>query len=104
VNFLRILGGSLGTSIGVTMWERLGSTNHAQLTEHITAFSEQTNAALGTLKKVTNSPIVYINHLVNNQAMTIANNDILIFSAYIFLLLIPILWLAKPPFMTSKSK
>jgi len=104
VNFLRILGGSLGTSIGVTMWERLGSTNHAQLSEHITAFSQATNAALSSLKTVTNSPTAYIDHLVNNQAMTIANNDILIFSAYIFLFMIPILWLAKPPFMTSKTK
>jgi len=102
VNFLRILGGSLGTSIGVTMWERLGSTNHTQLSEYITTFSQETNTLLNSLKMVTHSPISYINHLVNNQALTIANNDILIFSAYTFLALIPIIWLAKPPFMSSK--
>jgi len=104
VNFLRILGGSLGTSIGVTMWERLGSANHAQLSEHITHFSQQTDRTLNSLKTLTNSPIAYVDHLVNRQAMTIANNDILIFSGYIFLALIPLLWLAKPPFMTSKPK
>jgi len=104
VNFLRILGGSLGTSIGVTMWERLGSTNHEQLSEHITTFSQVTQSTLDSLQRVTNTPLAYLDHLVNNQAMTIANNDILIFSAYVFLGLIPILWLAKPPFMTSKPK
>ncbi len=100
VNFLRILGGSLGTSIGITMWERLGTTNHAQLSEHITNFSVQTEEIINSLKPVIHTPIGYIDHLVNNQAMTIANNDVLIFSAYIFVALIPILWLAKPPFMT----
>lgn len=104
VNFLRILGGSLGTSIGVTMWERLGSENHAQLAEHITAFSQQTKEVLDILKRATNAPAAYLDHMVNNQAMTIANNDILIFSAYMFLALVPILWFAKPPFMSSKAK
>jgi DHA2 family multidrug resistance protein len=42
--------------------------------------------------------------MINQQALTISNDEILLASAYIFLLLIPVIWLAKPPFMTSRSK
>jgi len=37
-----------------------------------------------------------INRLIDQQAATMAADDIFLASAFIFLLLIPIIWLAKP--------
>lgn len=104
VNFLRILGGSLGTSIGVTLWQRWGSVHHANLSENITAFSHESLDALKGMSTLTHAPLSLIDRIINQQALTISNDEILLASGYIFLLLIPVIWFAKPPFMTSKAK
>ena len=104
VNFLRILGGSLGTSIGVTLWERWGSVHHATLSENITAFSHESIEAIKGMSVVTHTPLSLIDRMITQQALTISNDEILLASGYIFLLLIPLVWFAKPPFMTSKKK
>jgi len=44
-----------------------------------------------------------IDRMINQQASTISNDEILLVSGYIFLLLIPVIWFAKPPFMTSRA-
>ncbi len=104
VNFLRILGGSLGTSIGVTLWQRWGSVHHASLSENITLFSHQSINVIKSMSFMIHSPLSLINKVIEQQALTISNDEILLASSYIFLLLIPIIWFAKPPFMTSKTK
>ncbi|NOX14867.1 MAG: DHA2 family efflux MFS transporter permease subunit, partial [Epsilonproteobacteria bacterium] len=46
VNFMRILGGGLGTSIAVTFWDRWGSYHHAIFSEQINIFSHTAQSAL----------------------------------------------------------
>jgi DHA2 family multidrug resistance protein len=104
VNFLRILGGGLGTSIAVTLWQRWGSYHHAILTEQITAFSQTTKEAIQTLHNASLPPLPIINNLINQQALTRSNDDILLLSGFAFLGLIVFIWFAKPPFMASKPK
>ncbi len=104
VNFLRILGGSLGTSIGVTLWQRWGTLHHAELAEHITLFNPQSISIYHALKHITSSPISFINRIISQQALTMSNDNILLLSGYVFLLMIPLIWLAKPPFLTSSVK
>lgn len=104
VNFLRILGGGLGTSIAVTLWQRWGSYHHAILSEQITAFSHTTKEAIDTLSNASLPPLPIINNLITQQALTRSNDDILLLSGFAFLGLILFIWLAKPPFMSSKPK
>jgi DHA2 family multidrug resistance protein len=39
-NFLRILAGSIGTSITTTLWDRREALHHAQLTQHVTLYDQ----------------------------------------------------------------
>ena len=104
VNFLRILGGGFGTSIAVNIWSSRSDFHHAVYSEHITRFSHTAQYFSDALTHVTAVPFVYINHIVDQQASTRANDDILLVSGYIFLALIALVWLAKPPFMKVHVK
>lgn len=104
VNFLRILGGGLGTSIAVSMWSSRGDYHHAIFSEQITAFSQPTLQFYATLANHSVSPLAMINQVIDTQALTRANDDILLASGYMFLALIVLVWFAKPPFMSHKPK
>jgi DHA2 family multidrug resistance protein len=97
--FMRILGGSFGTSITITLWQDRAAMHHAVLTETV----NQTNqAATGTISGFSSmgmsqaQGLASINRLIDQQAFTMAANDIFLGSALIFLLLIPIIWLSQP--------
>ncbi|WP_345992562.1 DHA2 family efflux MFS transporter permease subunit [Sulfurimonas sp. HSL-1716] len=104
VNFLRILGGGFGTSIAVSMWTTRGDYHHALYSEQITRFSHATEQFSAVVSKMSIPPLSFINHVINQQALTRANDDILLISGYIFLSLIVLIWFAKPPFMPSRAK
>ncbi len=104
VNFLRILGGGLGTSIAVTLWERWGSYHHAIFSEQITSFSHASTSALQALQNASLPSLPLINRLIDQQALTRSSDDIFLLSGYIFLGLIFFVWFAKPPFIPSKPK
>lgn len=102
VNFLRILGGGLGTSIAVSMWTSRGDYHHAIFSEQITQFSYATQQFFASLSGQNTLPL--LNQIIDQQAMTRANDDILLLSGYMFLALIILIWFAKPPFMSSRPK
>lgn len=104
VNFLRILGGGLGTSIAVTLWERWGQYHHAILSEQVTLFSHVTQTAVSSLHHAALPALTIIDRLITQQAMTRSNDDILLLSSYAFVGMILLIWMAKPPFMTSRPK
>jgi len=104
VNFLRILGGGLGTSIAVSMWSTRGDYYHAIYSEQITKFSHATDQFMTAFSSASLPPLAVINTLIDQQASTRANDDILLLSGVIFLALIVLIWFAKPPFMTTRAK
>lgn len=104
VNFLRILGGGLGTSIAVSMWSTRGDYYHAIYSEQITQFSHVTQQFITAIAQTSLSPLALINSIIDQQALTRANDDILLLSGYIFLALIVLIWFAKPPFLTTREK
>ena len=98
-NFMRILGGSFGTSVTITLWQDRTAMHHAELSELINRSSQATNSAIGNFAAAGMSQeqgLASINRLIDQQAATMAADDIFLASAFIFLLLIPIIWLAKP--------
>ena len=98
-NFMRITAGAIGTSISTTLWERRATLHHAQLTEGL----HQGNiAAVQTLQGLQASGLSpeqalgQVERMVSQQAFMLAANDIFYASAVLFLLLIPLVWLAHP--------
>ncbi len=104
VNFLRILGGGFGTSLAVSMWTSRGDFHHAVFSEQITKFSHATEHFSTVLTQLSIPPLSFINRIINQQALTRANDDILLLSGYIFLSMIILIWFAKPPFLPSRAK
>ncbi|KAF1024069.1 MAG: Multidrug export protein EmrB [Paracidovorax wautersii] len=99
-NFVRITAGAVGTSIATTLWERRATLHHAQLVESLTAGSGPANQALQGLQAgglSSSQALAQIDRLVNQQAFMLAANDVFYASAILFLLLIPLVWLASPP-------
>ena len=96
-SFARVLGGSFGTSISITVWQDRAALHHAQLAESINLGN---SAATSTLAGMQSAGMSYeqalasVNRLIDQQAYMLAANDIFLASAVIFLLLIPMVWMS----------
>ena len=98
-NFARITAGSFGTSIATTFWDRRASLHHAQLAERITAYDPSSAQALSGMQAGgLSSAQSYeaVNRLIDQQAYMLSANDIFYASALLSLLLIAVIWLARP--------
>jgi DHA2 family multidrug resistance protein len=98
-NFLRITAGAMGTSLTTTLWDNRATLHHSQLAETI---NQGNNAATSAMSGLTSSGfsadqvLGQVNRIVDQQAYMLATNDIFYASAILFLLLIPLVWLARP--------
>ena len=98
-NFARITAGSFGTSIATTFWDHRATLHHAQLVEHLTGNDPASAQALANLQASgLSEPQSYalLNRLVDQQAFMLSANDIFYVSAWLFVLLIGVVWLARP--------
>ena len=98
-SFVRIVAGSFGTSIATTIWQDRAALHHAQLAESINQGSATAMQVLGGLNNAGMTPeqaLGQVNRMIDQQAYTLAVNDVFYASAMIFLLLIPVVWLSKP--------
>jgi DHA2 family multidrug resistance protein len=97
--FLRTLGGSFAASLTTFMWNHRAIVHHAQLTEHITPYDPTTQAAISTLGGGdTQTAGAMINQMITQQGFQIAFNEVFHVLGWIFMGLILVVWLAKPPF------
>jgi len=105
-NFLRNMGGSIGTAISTTMWQDNAARHHAHLVENINLsnpvyqqFTDQANQ-LG----LTGQPqAALIDQLIMSQAYLLSTNQLMTLAAVMLLCLLPLIWLAKPPFGAAKG-
>ena len=98
-NFARITAGSFGTSITTTLWDRRATLHHTQLVEHITGADPASSQALATLQAGglgQQQSYGVLNRLVDQQAFMLSADDIFYVSGVLFLLLIFVVWIAKP--------
>jgi DHA2 family multidrug resistance protein len=98
-NFARITAGSFGTSIVTTFWDRRATLHHARLIEHLTAADPATAQSLATVQAGGLGPdqgVPLLNRLVDAQAFMLSAGDIFYASAVLFLLLVGLIWLARP--------
>src|SRR3989344_4303535 len=97
-NFVRITAGAMGTSVVTTIWDSRATMHHAHMVEHISTTDPGAVDALSVLQSAGMSmqqAAAQINRLIDQQAFTRAADDVFLASAVLFLLLIPLIWLAK---------
>jgi DHA2 family multidrug resistance protein len=99
--FLRTVAGSVSTAVSVLIWNRRMDYHHAVLAEHVNSAAPGWTALHGSLVQA-GMPERTIHAIaessVAQQASTLAINDTYLVYACIIVCLIPILWLARPPF------
>jgi DHA2 family multidrug resistance protein len=103
-NFFRILGGSFGTSVSVTMWDRREAFHHARLVEQINAFNPISHETINQLQNLGLSGMKTFERLVQlitNQAYMMSTDDIFWLSGWIFVCLLFLIWFTKPPFLSK---
>ena len=97
-NFFRTIAASISTAVTVTMWQHRGEFHHATLAEHVNSASPATQQFLNGLSHAGNAKWPAIEGIVNREALTLAVNDVFLLYAGLFIVMIPIVWLARPPF------
>jgi len=99
-NFVRITAGAMGTSIATTLWDHRASLHHVQLAEQIGSASGPAAAELfARLAAAGLDPqqaAAQVNRMIDQQAYMMAANDVFAVSALLFVLLIGLVWLARP--------
>ena len=103
-NFLRILAGSIGTSITTTMWDRREAMHHARLTEHVSLYDQASNAWFRLLDMAglsSGQQAALTSLQITKQGYIMAANEIFWLSGVLFVLLIGLVWFAKPPFTAA---
>jgi DHA2 family multidrug resistance protein len=100
-NFVRTFSGSVSTAVCVFMWNDRSERHYANLTEHITPDSNAWTADQAQLEQSGihgDTAMAATSQVLNTQALTMGANDIFLMLACLFLVLIPIVWFARPPF------
>ena len=100
-NFIRTMSGSVATAVTVWTWNRRTDYHHAVLTEHVTDAAAGWlgyQSRLATLGIEGTNAFGFVERIVTSQASTMAVNDVFFGLGCVFFLLVPFVWLAKPPF------
>lgn len=108
-NFIRILVGSgFGTSLSIELWTRREIFHHSRLAESITSYRPLVTESYQHLERA--SPLLtpkIVNQLVDRQveqqAFMLATNELAWLGAWMFILMIPLLFLCKPVKPSSQS-
>ena len=107
-NFFRTLAQSVSTAVSTTLYDHRTDYHHAILAEHIAAdnaaaqqYLRALEAQIGSLPV---SPWSALELIVNAQAQTLAINDIFLLFGCVFLLILGLIWLAKPPFASGPRR
>jgi DHA2 family multidrug resistance protein len=106
-NFTRTMAGSFSTAIAVWIWNRRSDYHHAVLTEHINNASHswaQYQAQLHSHGISGVGAAEFVNQVISSQASTLGVSDVFNMLGLIYLVLIPLIWLAKPPFGARAMK
>lgn len=103
-NFFRTLAGSMGTAIVVTVWEHRSHGHVVRLAENVTPNGVETQNYLNQITQL-GAPIdaayAHMQGLIQTQGTMLATSEIFYGIGVIFICLIGVVWLTRPPFGAS---
>ena len=98
--FLRTVAGSFAASIITFLWTRRAGIHHEQMTEFITPYNPTATQALNSFgPEHHGQALEYLNNVITLQGFQIAFNEVFYALGWVFLVLIALTWLARPPFI-----
>ena len=106
-NTLRTLAGSFATSLTTTWWDRREALHQTHLTERASALDPIARGALDQLQALgaPGTPgFAVLERTIVQQAYMLATNDLFWLWGWIFLALIGVMWLARPPFTAGGAQ
>lgn len=105
-NTLRTLAGSFSVSLTTTWWDRREALHQSHLTERFTAFDHTAHNAVAHLHALHapgHAAFAVIERALIQQAYMLATDDLYWLWGGIFLSLIAVIWLARPPFAAGRA-
>jgi DHA2 family multidrug resistance protein len=104
-NFLRYMGGAVGASLAITLWDDRAKLHRAQLAEHVAAGDWRTEEALAALQSGGLAPeqaLAHLDRTLDAQARMLSTVDLFWLSGVLFLALTVLVWLANAPRAAAK--
>lgn len=95
--FMRTLGGSFAASLVTYLWDHRAIIHHANLAESITPYNPIAQRALAERGNSLKA-IAQIDQMITQQGFQISFNEVFFLLGWLFLALILVIWMAKPPF------
>jgi DHA2 family multidrug resistance protein len=106
-NFFRTLASSVATAVSTTLYTHRTTYHHAILAANVTEGGTRTETYLTGLQRHTGldpqAAAAALNQLVDQQAATLAINDVFWLFGLMFGVAMVVIWLAKPPFATGAA-
>ena len=105
-NFFRTIASSVSTAITVTLWQHRAEFHHAVLAESVSRGNAGAVAYMDRLHALGahGAPLFgVVDLVVGKDAYTLAVNDVFWLFGWLFILIIPLIWLARPPFNAAAA-
>ena len=100
--FLRTLGASFSASLTTFLWDHRAIIHHAQLAAPITPYNPTTQNAMAQMGDPQTAAVT-INQMITQQGLQISFNEVFYLLGWIFLSLVFVIWMARPPFAAKAS-
>jgi DHA2 family multidrug resistance protein len=100
-NFCRTMASIISTPVTVTLWQHRTEYHHAVLVEHIKPANQAATQYIDALHASgfgTQRSWAMLDGVLHGEALTLAVNDVFWGCTVLFIALIPVVWLARPPF------
>jgi MFS transporter, DHA2 family, multidrug resistance protein len=95
--FLRTMGASFAASLTTFLWQHRGIMHHARLAEQITPYNPNVQQAMAQTGD-SQTAVAVLDQTITLQGLQISFNEVFHLLGWIFLSLIVVIWMAKPPF------
>ncbi|AZF11462.1 Multidrug efflux system EmrAB-OMF, inner-membrane proton/drug antiporter EmrB (MFS type) [Pseudomonas sp. R2-37-08W] len=96
--FLRTLGGSFAASLTTWIWIRRADQHHAYMSENMTVYDSTTRDAVQALGGAGHKAYAQLDQILTSQAYMMSTVDYFTLMGWVFVGLMLLVWLAKPPF------
>ena len=99
MNFTRMLGGAVATSLVTTVWDQRAAVHQTALVENISPGSPGFDGAMATLEShglKLGEASALLSRSVSQQAYMLAANEVYLWLGVIFVALLAVVWMARP--------